>query len=198
MPFALAVRPLSYVLRLSAAGALAVGTLAACGKTLGTLTEQAMDGCMAVRNPQFKAGQGVTALDTPLPDSVRTAAGKLAYARAFVNFERITDIAGDQATLVCALELASYYKNGDVAVLLTKYTRHPDAGVAMSARRLLTTQDPLPAAYLRAAGLPDLPVDPSAPSPAPASAAPASSAAPAPATEPAPAAPAVRAALPSR
>jgi hypothetical protein len=165
--------------------------VAACGKTLGTLTEQAMDGCMAVRNPQFKAGQGATALETPLPDSIRTAAGKLAYARAFVNFERITEIAGDQATLFCALELASFYKNGDVAVLLYKYARHPDAGVAMSARRLLKTQDPLPAAYLRAAGVPELPADQSAPAPAPAPAAASS-------PEPAPAAPAVRAALPPR
>ncbi len=165
--------------------------VAGCGKTLGTLTEQAMDGCMAVRNPQFKAGQGATALDTPLPDSVRTAADKLAYARAFANFQQITDIAGDQATLVCALELASHYKHGDVAVLLYKYARHPDAGVALSARRLLKTQDPLPAAYLRAAGLQELPADQPAPASAP-------SAAPVAGSEPAPAAPAVRAALPPR
>jgi hypothetical protein len=120
----------------------------ACGKTLGTLTEQAMDGCIAARNTQFTSGKGTSALDTPLPDSVAKAADRIAYARALVNFQRIAEMARDQVTLVCALELASHYKNGDVGVLLWTYTKHPDAAVAASATRLLqTTQDPLPASY---------------------------------------------------
>ena len=126
----------------------AVVASVACGKTLGTLTEQAMDGCIAARNTQFTSGKGTSALDTPLPDSVAKAADHLAYARAFVNFQRIAEMARDQVTLVCALELASHYKAGDVGVLLWTYSTHPDAAVAVSAKRLLkATQDPLPASY---------------------------------------------------
>ncbi len=122
--------------------------LTGCGKTLGTRVTEVMDGCIAQRNPAFKAGQGVTALQTPLSDSLSADAAKLAYQRALVNYERIAESAGEQVTLVCALELASYYKNGDVGVFLWKYTKHPDAAVAESARKLLReTQDPLPGSF---------------------------------------------------
>ena len=122
--------------------------LTGCGKTLGTRVTEAMDGCIAQRNPAFKAGQGATALDTPLPDSLSKEAEKLGYQRALTNYERIAESAGDQVSLVCALELASYYKHGDVGVLLWKYTKHPDAAVAESARNLLrNTQSPLPGTF---------------------------------------------------
>lgn len=123
-------------------------TMNACGKTLGTRVSEVMDGCIALRNPAFTSGQGVTALETPFPDSLATAAGKLAYQRALTNYERIAESAANQVTLVCALELASYYRHGDVGVFLWKYTKHPDAAVAQSARKLLqTTQDPLPGSF---------------------------------------------------
>lgn len=133
---------------LVAASAGSMALLAGCGKTLGTKITEAMDGCIALRNPAFKAGQGATSLETPLPDSLAKAADKIAYQRAMTSFEQIAESAGDQVTLVCALELASHYKNGDVAVMLWKYTKHPDAAVAVSARQLLTTtQDPLPGTF---------------------------------------------------
>ena len=60
----------------------------------------------------------------------------------------IAEGAANQVTLVCALELASYFRNGDVAVLLWKYTKHPDAAVAENAKKLLKeTQDPLPGSF---------------------------------------------------
>jgi hypothetical protein len=122
--------------------------LAGCGRTLGSLVTEAMDGCIAQRNPAFVSGGGVTALDVPLADSLSVVAKKLAYQRAVTNYERIAETAANQVTLVCALELASYYRNGDVGVLLWKYTKHPDAAVAASARKLLTaTQDPLPGSF---------------------------------------------------
>ncbi len=133
---------------LVAASAGSLVLLAGCGKTLGTLVTEAMDGCITQRNSAFIAGRGATALDTPLPDSLATSAKRLAYQRALTNYERIAETAANQVTLVCALELASYYRNGDVGVLLWKYTKHPDAAVAASARKLLTsTQDPLPGTF---------------------------------------------------
>lgn len=128
--------------------AFAVGALTdGCTKSLGTLVTESMDSCIALRNPAFKSGKGVTALDTPLPADLEAKAKKLAYQRAFKNYEIIAESAPDQVTLVCALELGGYYRNGDVGVLLWKYTKHPDAGVAENAKRLLKLQDPLPSTY---------------------------------------------------
>ena len=122
-----------------------VASISACGKTLGTRVTEAMDGCVAARNAAFVGGTGTTALNTPLPDSVVTVAKRIAYQRTLPNYELIAENAANQVTLVCALELASYYKNGDVAVTLWKYTKHPDAAVALNAKKLLlSTQDPLP------------------------------------------------------
>jgi len=138
--------------RLSTVAFLLVSStmLTACGETLGARVTDAMDGCIAARNPAFTSGAGATALNTPLPDSVRTVATKIAYQRAFANYEMIAESAANQVTLVCALELASFYKDADVAATLWKYSKHPDAGVAQNARKLLeTTQDPLPASYVR-------------------------------------------------
>jgi hypothetical protein len=119
--------------------------LAGCGKSLTALTTEAMDGCIAERNGDFTSGNGVNALDKPLPPALTTLAQKLAYDRAFKQFATIAQVARDQVTLVCALESASAYRHGDAGVLLAKYTRHPDAAVAENAKRLLaSTQDPLP------------------------------------------------------
>jgi len=122
--------------------------LASCGKSLGARVGEAMDGCIELRNPAFTSGNGVTALETPFPDSLVAAVTKIAYQRAFTSYAQIADAARDQVTLVCALELASYLRHGDVAVMLWRYTRHPDAGVAENAKRLLQrTQDPLPGTF---------------------------------------------------
>jgi hypothetical protein len=118
--------------------------MTACGRTLGSMVNETMDGCIAERNPVFKSGAGATALNTPLPKTVSDLAKRIAYKRALDAFEQYAETAADQVTLVCALELASYYKHGDVAVMIWKYIKHPDAGVSVNAKRLLGTQDPLP------------------------------------------------------
>lgn len=135
-----AFRPLTLAATFSLAA-----LLSSCGKTLGTLVTEAMDRCIDLRNPAFVAGRAITALDAPFPDSLAQRATKLAYQRALTNYQHIAESAQNQVTLVCAMELASYYKHGDVAVFLWKFSKHPDAGVAQNARRLLRiTQDPLP------------------------------------------------------
>jgi hypothetical protein len=125
--------------------AAALLALAACGETLASRVTRAMDGCVTARNPAFVGGQGVTALATPLPDSTIELSKKIAYSRGLTGLTAIAEQAPNQVTLVCALEVASYYRNPDVGILLYRYTKHPDAAVGESARRLLETQDPLPA-----------------------------------------------------
>ena len=121
-----------------------------CSKSLGTLITEAVDGCVTARNPAFTSGNGAIALNTPLPEVLSKAADKIAYARGLANLQRVTEQAKDQVTLVCALEIASHYRHGDVAVLLYKFTKHPDQAVATNAKKLLqTTQDPLPPAYVQ-------------------------------------------------
>lgn len=135
------------VLRAFAPLAAAVA-LTACGETLGSRVVRSVDGCIAFRNAAFTSGQGTTALATPLPDSVQALGTKIAYARGFVGLASIAQQAPDQVTLVCALEIASFYRNFDAAVLLNSYTAHPDNAVSESARRLLAaSQDPLPARF---------------------------------------------------
>ena len=102
-----------------------------------------MSGCIGHRNADFVAGRGATSLDRPLPDPLSKLADRIAYIRALRGFESIVRSAPDQVTLVCALELASHLKHPEVAVLLTQYSTHPDAAVAASAKRLLSTQAPL-------------------------------------------------------
>lgn len=123
---------------------LAVVSLSACGETLASRVIRAATGCIDFRNPAFSSGQGVTALATPLPDSLVELNSRIAYARGFSGLQAIAEQAPDQVTLVCALEVASYYKNLDVAKLLYQYTGHPDEAVAVNAERLLASQDPLP------------------------------------------------------
>ncbi len=134
--------------RSTSVAALLAGSLflAACGETLEARVTQAMDGCIAARNADFVGGRGATALNTPLPAPVNALADKVRYRAAFQMFEQIAQSAGDQVTLVCALELTSHYRHGDVGTLLHQFTRHPDAAVAINAKTLLAkTQDPLPA-----------------------------------------------------
>lgn len=123
---------------------LAIAGLAACGETLASRVTRAVTGCIDFRNPAFTSGQGTTSLATPLPDSLSALSTRIAYARGLSALEAISEQAPDQVTLVCALEVASYYKSIDVGRLLFQYTAHPDEAVAASAERLLETQDPLP------------------------------------------------------
>ena len=124
------------------AGVLVFG-LAGCGGTLAGKIDQAMSGCIGYRNPDFVGGRGATTLDRPLPESLSKLADRIAYIRAFRGFELLVKAAPDQVTLVCALELASHLNHPEVAHLLTQYSSHPDAAVAASAKRLLSTQAPL-------------------------------------------------------
>jgi len=124
------------------AGVLVFG-LAGCGGTLAGKIDQAMSGCIGYRNADFVGGRGATSLDRPLPAELSTLADRIAYIRSLRAFESIVESAPDQVTLVCALELASHLNDPEVAVLLTQYSSHPDAAVAASAKRLLSTQKPL-------------------------------------------------------
>jgi hypothetical protein len=117
--------------------------LAGCGGTLAGNIDQAMSGWIGYRNPDFVGGRGATTLDRPLPESLSKLADRIAYIRAFRGFELLVKAAPDQVTLVCALELASHLNHPEVAHLLTQYSSHPDAAVAASAKRLLSTQAPL-------------------------------------------------------
>lgn len=120
-------------------------SLTACGKSLGTKITETVDGCLAARNPQFVSGAGAKALDTPLSPALRQLASAVSYGFTLPTFVDLAETAPDQVTLVCALEIASFYRDPDVAVLLTKFSKHPDASVSVNAKRLLATQDPLPA-----------------------------------------------------
>ncbi|PHX65318.1 MAG: hypothetical protein CK550_05485 [Gemmatimonadetes bacterium] len=124
------------------AGVLVFG-LAGCGGTLAGKIDQAMSGCISHRNADFVGGRGATSLDRPLPNALSTLADRIAYIRSLRGLESIAKAAPDQVTLVCALEIASHLDHPEVAQLLTQYSSHPDAAVAASAKRLLSTQKPL-------------------------------------------------------
>jgi len=124
------------------AGGLVFG-LAGCGGTLAGKIDQAMGGCIGYRNADFVGGRGATTLDRPLPEALSTLADRIAYIRSLRGLESIAKAAPDQVTLVCALEIASHLDHPEVAQLLTQYSAHPDAAVAASAQRLLSTQKPL-------------------------------------------------------
>jgi hypothetical protein len=95
-----------------------------------------MDACITARNPLFTAGRGTEALDTPLPPDAEALASRLSYTRASEMFQEVAKEAGDQVTLVCALDLASRWRTREAQVFLRKYTAHPDEAVAEAARRL--------------------------------------------------------------
>jgi hypothetical protein len=115
---------------------LAVCTTTACGDSLTDMVSQTMDACIASRNPLFAAGRGGEALDTPLPPEAAALAERLAYTRASKMFQEIAKEAGDQVTLVCALDGAALWKTAEARKFVARYTEHPDAAVAEAARRL--------------------------------------------------------------
>lgn len=111
--------------------------LSACGSNLSTLAFQAMDSCMAVRNPLFTSGRGAEALSPALPKEAQDIAARLNYPRGFHVFKEIAEGAEDQATLVCALELGSYYADGEATRFIQRYLKHPSPDVATNAQLLL-------------------------------------------------------------
>ncbi len=116
--------------------AVALGTIAACGPSVRTKVANAMEGCLAVRNPLFKAGQAAQALATPLPATIDSLASQTAYSVGFAVYQEAADAAETQAELTCALELGAHYEHGDVRQWLQRFWRSPDASVAQHARRL--------------------------------------------------------------
>ncbi len=123
-----------------AVGVLMLSALTACGPSLTNMAGTAMDSCIAVRNPLFTSGQGGVALDTPLPPDAETIANRLNYQRGFAMFRDIAESAADQATLVCALDLASRYRDGEATRFVTRYLKHPSPDVAKAAQILLDRQ----------------------------------------------------------
>lgn len=123
--------------RLRPALVLATGLLlAACGRSLSDMAGEALGACVEARNPLFTAGRGTEALDTPLPPDAEALANRLSYTRASEMFQEVAKEAGDQVTLVCALDLASRWRTREAQVFIRRYTAHPDAAVAEAARRL--------------------------------------------------------------
>jgi len=108
-----------------------------CGRSLASMSVEAMDLCVEARNPLFVSGRGAQALDTPLPTRAEELAGRMNYLSAHRNFQDIAKDAGSQVVLVCALDFASRYKNPESSAFLRKYTKHPDESIASSAQRLL-------------------------------------------------------------
>ncbi len=117
--------------------ALALLPLAACGESLATRVNKAMDGCIAQRNPLFVAGKGAEAIALPLTPEITTLATKFDYERAFKNFKAVAEKAGTQAILTCALEFASRYQNKESREFIAKYVNHPSPDVAAAARWLV-------------------------------------------------------------
>lgn len=110
--------------------------LAGCGQSLSNMVTQTMDACIAARNPLFASGRGAEALDIPLPAEAEAVASRLAYTRASEMFQEIAREAGDQVTLVCALDGAARWKSPEARKFVGRYAEHPDAAVAEAARRL--------------------------------------------------------------
>ena len=115
---------------------ITVGTLMACGPSARTKVVNAMEGCLAVRNALFKAGQADQALATPLPAAIDSLADQTAYSVGFNAYQEVAEAAETQAELTCALELGAHYQHEDVRTWLQSFWRSPDAPVAQHARRL--------------------------------------------------------------
>lgn len=115
----------------------ALPLLAACGGGLDARVNPAMDACVAVRNPVFVAGNGATALDTPLPAAVDSMLVELRYKAAFERFQAIAEEATTQAVLVCALELGGADRTPEARRWLQTYLKHPNEPVQIAARTLL-------------------------------------------------------------
>jgi hypothetical protein len=111
-----------------------------CGSGLFAKAETAMTGCVAVRNPLFKAGRAEQALALPLPAAVETLATETAYNFGFKVYQEAAKAAETQAELTCALELGSHYVDEDVREWLTGFLGSPNPPVAAHAKRLLEKQ----------------------------------------------------------
>jgi hypothetical protein len=121
--------------------AVLVGALllcAGCGEGLGPRIEASMDGCLAQRRPGFQRGEQVAEIGRPLPAAIDSIARAVAYDAASQQFEAIAEGAGDQVTLICALDLMSRNTGDRTTLFLKPYLRHPNAEVASWARHLLT------------------------------------------------------------
>lgn len=128
--------PVKSARRVPLALALTSLLLAGCGESLAGMVSETMDACIAARNPLFVSGRGAEALDTPLPAATLATAERLNYLRASEMFQGIATAAGDQVTLVCALDLSARWKNAEARKFIARYANHPDAAVAAAARRL--------------------------------------------------------------
>lgn len=119
--------------------ALSIGA-GACGPGVRTKVANAMAGCLAVRNPLFKAGRADEALATKLPPAIDSLADQTAYAFGFIVYQETADEAQTQAELTCALELGSHYEHDDVRAWLKYFGRSPNPPVAALAKRLYEAQ----------------------------------------------------------
>ena len=108
-----------------------------CGASLRTRVIEAMEGCLAVRNPAFVRGDGDRALTLPLPAPVLAMADRTAYASGLRMYQQAAADAETQAELACAIELAARYRNDDTREWLATFTRHPNAPIVNLATRLL-------------------------------------------------------------
>jgi hypothetical protein len=120
--------------------ALGTALQTACGPSLQGKVVSAMEGCVALRNPLFKAGQAERALALPLPPEVEAFATQSAYRFGFKLYQAAAEAAETQAELTCALELGAHFQDPDVRVWLNTFLRSPDAPVVAHARRLLEKQ----------------------------------------------------------
>ncbi len=119
-------------------GAIALST--GCGPSIRTRVADAMEGCLAVRNPSFTRGDGERALAIPLPAAVDSLASGTAYTFGLIVYQETADQATTQAELTCALELGARYESADTRDWLGYFSRHPNAPVANLAKRLLDAQ----------------------------------------------------------
>jgi len=117
-------------------------SITACTPGLTPMVTEAMDGCIAARNPVFTSGRGADALKTPLPEKTEVLAMRLRYQRATNRLQGIATSARDQVTLVCALDLMTHTDDADVRRFVEGYLKHPSPDVASNARLLLDRPAP--------------------------------------------------------
>ncbi|WP_309672777.1 hypothetical protein [Gemmatimonas sp.] len=118
----------------------AIALSTGCGPSVRTRVANAMQGCLAVRNPAFVRGEGERALSIPLPPAVDSLASGTAYTFGLIVYQETADQATTQAEVTCALELGSRYESEDTREWLGDFSRHPNAPVANLAKRLLDGQ----------------------------------------------------------
>jgi hypothetical protein len=127
------------LVRPRAAAVLTLGALTACGGggSLLTRVEAAMDGCLAFRRPAFQQGAQIAAISTPFPPELSALADKVAYLAAAQQYQQIAEVAPDQVTLVCSLELMSRDGSDETTKFMRRYLRHPNAEIVEWATALL-------------------------------------------------------------